>query len=425
MLYYEKGSTELSLTDKQIKEAVTSSIEATGKSNKILVIPPDITRLHSGAGRITEMIWEEYRDKVSHVLPALGTHAPMTAKEKTRMFGTVPHDIIHDHDWRNDIVKLGEVPGAYLDSVTGGLISYEWPLQVNKLINKHSDSLIVSVGQVVPHEVMGMANHNKNIFIGCGGAEAINKSHYLSAVYGMEKIMGRVSNPVREVLNFGESAFAEHLNILYILTVVSTDNKGNPQTKGLFTGTGPECLIKAASLSSKLNITKLDKPPVKIVVYLDPDLYRSTWLGNKAIYRTRMAIADGGELVIIAPGVDKFGEDSEIDSLIRKYGYRTSGEIKNLVKQNKDLQDNLAVAAHLIHGSSEKRFEVTYCPGKLKEDEVSQAGYGFCSIEDALKKYDVENLKNGYNTLAGGEEIYYISNPGLGLWQTKRGKVNT
>lgn len=425
MLYYEKGSTELSLTDKQIKEAVTASIEATGKSNKILVIPPDITRLHSGAGRITEMIWEEYRDKVSHVLPALGTHAPMTANEKTRMFGKVPHDIIHDHDWRNDIVKLGDVPGAYLDSVTGGLISYEWPLQVNKLINKHSDSLIVSVGQVVPHEVMGLANHNKNVFIGCGGAEAINKSHYLSAVYGMEKIMGRVSNPAREVLNFGESAFAEHLNILYILTVVSSDNKGNPETKGLFTGTGPECLIKAASLSSKLNITKLDKPPAKIVVYLDPDLYRSTWLGNKAIYRTRMAIADGGELVIIAPGVEKFGEDSEIDRLIRKYGYRTSGEIKNLVKQNKDLQDNLAVAAHLIHGSPEKRFEVTYCPGKLKEDEVRQAGYGFCKIEDALKKYDVENLKNGYNTLAGGEEIYYISNPGQGLWQTKGGKVNT
>ena len=96
---------------------------------------------------------------------------------------------------------------------------------------------------------------------------------------------------------------------------------GELEVSGLFVGDDRECFERAAELSLQVNFEMLDEPLEKVVVYLDPEEFKSTWLGNKSIYRTRMAIADGGELIVLGPGVREFGEDAEIDRLIRKYGY--------------------------------------------------------------------------------------------------------
>ncbi|HCC70231.1 MAG TPA: D-mannonate epimerase [Bacteroidales bacterium] len=417
MLYCNIENENKKISIDRIRQVVLAGIESAGANRSLLIIPPDITRVHSGAGIISRIIWEEYRDKVKDILPATGTHITMTGNEINSMFGDIPHDLFRVHNCRKDIINLGKISASYINEVSGGALNYEWPVQVNKLLSNHTGSLIISVGQVVPHEVTGMANYNKNIFIGCGGYESINKSHYLSAVYGIEKLMGKAMNPVRDIINLGEKLYAQNLDILYILTVIGAGADRNPSIKGLYIGSDIECFLKASELSARINITTLERPPEKIVVYLNPTEYRSTWLGNKAIYRTRMALKDKGELIIIAPGVQKFGEDPEIDRLIKKYGYRSSSEILELVNRNKDLQDNLGVAAHIIHSSPDGRFSVTYCTHKNIEDDIRKARFDFLNIEDALQKYDIKKLKNGYNTLADGEEIYYISNPGLGLWQ--------
>jgi len=275
---------------------------------------------------------------------------------------------------------------------------------------------ILSIGQVVPHEVIGMANYNKNVFVGTGGEEGINKSHFLAAVCGLEKIMGRADNPVRRVLNYASEHFGSELPVLYILTVVGPGEDGNHGVRGLFIGDDAECFEKAAALSLKVNFQMLEKPLEKVVVYLDPLEFKSTWLGNKSIYRTRMAIADGGELITLAPGVKEFGEDKTIDKLIRKYGYRTTPEILERVEREDDLRSNLAAAAHLIHGSSENRFRITYCPGHLNREEIENCGFRYASLDAMVQKYDPARLREGRNTMPDGEEIYYISNPGLGLW---------
>ena len=128
-----------------------------------------------------------------------------------------------------------------------------------------------------------------------------------------------------------------------------------------------------------------------------------------------MAMADGGELIILAPGVSKFGEDAENDRLIRKYGYVGREKILELTAANDDLKNNLSVAAHLIHGSSDGRFNITYCTEKLSGEEVAGAGFGYIPYSEAIKKYDPLKLKDGFNTV-NGEEFFYISNPALGLW---------
>lgn len=418
MLYYSRGSRTDVLTQNDLRQGLAEAYGKLGQRKKVLALPPDFTRFHSFAGILTEMSWEYYKDSLTDVLPALGTHAPMSADQITKMFGKVPASLFREHDWRNDIVTVGEVPASYVKEQTDGRVEYPWPAQVNKLLLNGNFDLILSIGQVVPHEVIGMANYNKNIFVGTGGVEGINKSHFIGAAYGMERIMGRADNPVRRVMNYASDNFTKNLPIVYVQTVVGKDDSGKLVVRGMFIGDDTECFEKAAKLSLEVNFEMLDRPLKKVVVYLDPSEFKSTWLGNKSIYRTRMAIDDGGELIVLAPGLKEFGEDKQIDVLIRKYGYVNTPKILELTAANEDLKNNLSATAHLIHGSSEGRFKVTYCPGNLTEQEIRGVNFNYAPLAEMMKKYDPEKLKDGFNVV-DGEEIFYISNPALGLWAYK------
>jgi nickel-dependent lactate racemase len=419
MIYFQAGSEHTVLSIDQIREGLYSALGKLGRRSRVLVVPPDFTRYHSRAGDLTTLVYGYYQEGLTDILPALGTHSPMTREQLNTMFPCVPAHLFRVHDWRRDVLTLGRVPGDFLAGMTNGAISYDWPAQLNKLVCQGGHDLILSVGQVVPHEVIGMANYNKNLFIGTGGAEGINKSHFLGAVYGMENLMGKADNPVRKLLNHAAKQFTPHLPVVYIHTVIGRDENGCLVIRGLFIGDDDQVFTRAAELSLKVNFNLLDESLRKVVVYLDPAEYKSTWLGNKSIYRTRMALADGGELIVLAPGVQEFGEDREIDRLIRKYGYYGTHETLIKLKENPELENNLSAAAHLIHGSSEGRFSITYCPGHLTRDEIESVNFRYAPLRNMIEKFDPEKLKDGVNRMEDGEEIFYISNPALGLWASK------
>ncbi|MCP5515449.1 MAG: DUF2088 domain-containing protein [Spirochaetales bacterium] len=403
------------------------------KKGNILLLPPDISRFSSGAGMLSKMLYKsEAGNRIKKIIPATGTHSPMTRQEKRTMFGDIPDTLFAVHDWKKDLCHAGTIPEDFIREKTG-ICGYTIPVWLNNEVLSSEYSSIVSIGQVVPHEVAGMANHNKNIIIGTGGSEIINLSHYLSAVYGMENIMGRSENPVRDLFDYSENNFLPDREIFYILTVCGRGSEtpeggiDGPEgrrspvkgrgygIKGIFAGYGKECYLKACKASEMENIFNLGKKPAKIVVSLDNNI-KSMWIGNKAIYRSRLAAADGGELLIVAPQVSMFGEDKTLDSMIRKYGYTGKEAITKAVEANNDLKENLSAAAHLIHGSSEGRFKITWCPGKIGKEEVLKAGYDYTAPENLPDEYNPSNLAEGFNNVKG-EEIYYISNPGQGLWR--------
>ena len=421
MIYYKIGSIEHELSKEDLKKGLFEAFQKLGSRRKVLAIPPDYTRLPSRAGELTEMTWEYYGDVLTDVLPALGTHSPMTAHQISHMFGAIPASLIREHDWRNDVVTVGEVPASFVKEVSGGAVDFPWPAQVNRLLLEGNFDLILSLGQVVPHEVVGMANYNKNIFVGTGGVEGINKSHFVGAAYGMERMMGHADTPVRRIFNYASENFTNNLPIVYVQTVVGLDKTdGKIKTRGLFIGDDYEVFDLAAKLALQTNFEMLEEPLKKVVVYLDPTEFKSTWLGNKSVYRTRMALADEGELVILAPALVEFGEDKEIDRLIRKHGYFGTPATLKACDEHEELRNNLSAAAHLIHGSSEGRFSITYCPGEEPENltqlEIENVGFKYASLAEVTKRYDPRKLKDGFNIMEDGEEIFYISNPALGLW---------
>lgn len=415
-IYFERGDANSNLGEKDFRDALAAAFAAAGNPQRVLALPPDHTRSDSRAGELTQLAYEMLGDRLTDVMPALGTHEAMNEHELQYMFGDLPRHLIRVHDWKNGVVTLGYVDSDFVSKVTDGIYTKPWAAQVNKLLVEGKHDLILSLGQVVPHEVIGMANYNKNVFVGTGGNEGINESHYISALYGMERIMGRCDTPLRKILNEAQDRFCKQMPLMYVLTVVESLRDGSKAVRGLFVGDSHEVFYRAGELSAQVNRFIVKPAPKTVVVTMNPAKYKRTWLANKAIYRTRMLIDDGGKLVVIAPGVHSFGESATVDGLIRKYGYCYTPKVLKLVSENEDLQQNLGTAAHLIHGTTEGRFQVIYAPGELSKEEIESVGYQWGDWRALQAEYGVEGLQDGWNKSASGEEFYFIRDPGLGLW---------
>jgi carbohydrate kinase (thermoresistant glucokinase family) len=398
---------------------------------RVLLVPPDHTRLHSRAGEITALLYQRLTAAgvVVGVLPALGTHVAMSPADSKVLFGdAIPYEALLHHRWRDGLVTLGEIGAAEVRELSQDRFDDPIPVAVDEELLNGWD-LVISVGQVVPHEVIGLANFTKNIVIGLGGAPTVHRSHFLGATCGMEQIMGRTETPVRHAVDAAFDRFiAPQVRVLWVLTVMEDTPDGVVQ-RGLFAGAGRSsesggaAYRFAASLAVTCNVDIVDRPFDRVACWLDPNEFRSTWLGNKAIYRTRMAIADGGELIVLAPGVAHFGEDPAIDDLIRRHGYRGTPATLQAVVEDPQLGASLGAAAHLIHGSSEGRFRIVYCTdpisGGLTQAQVESVGFEWRPLVDECARLGVDaTTPAGVRADTNGRTFDYIANPALGLWAT-------
>jgi len=387
---------------------------------RVLLLPPDLTRAHSGAGWITETLYKALPATCdTHVIPTLGQHVPHTPKENAWMFGSIPNERIHAHDWRGGCTRVGVIPASIVKEKTGGVADWEIPVDLNTMLMNEKWDLIINVGHVVPHEVLGFANHNKNYFIGLGGKDTICAAHMASATYGIENNLGKLITPTRAIFNWAEDKFLGHLPDVYLQVVMQRDPQNKLVHSGVYVGDDLETYLAAARRSKAQNITVFDEPIKKVVAVMQADEFRSTWVANKAVYRTRMVMADGGELLILAPGLERFGEQDDVDQFIRKYGYCGTPKCMNMYRDNADMQDLAHATAHLLHGSSEGRFTIRYAPGHLTADEIEGVNFEYADLQEMLKRYDPAKMKEGWNTMPDGERVFFISTPSAGLWATR------
>ncbi len=405
------------------KEALDGLLRQLTPVKRVLLVPPDLTRCYSWGGKITDYLYHALQARSGStsqvmIMPAVGTHCLMTRKQQVRFFGEdIPADAFLCHDWRNGLTMVGTVPEDFVRQVTGGRWNHSIKAEVNSRLTDGSFDLVISIGQVVPHEVVGMANYTKNILVGLGGREMINESHMAGAVCNLETIMGNIDTPVRKIFDYAEEKFLKDIPLVYILTV-TTEEQGEAALHGIFCGSERETFTEAAKLAQYWNVTQVPRKTQKVVAYLEPEEFTSMWVGNKAVFRTRMMIEDGGELLILAPGLKAFGENEEVDRLIRRYGYRGTEKIMELVEEGA-FQGAAMVSAHLIHGSSEGRFSITYAvdPGLMSREEIENVGYQYMELGTALERYPIDRLENGFQIMPDGEEVYVVKAPAVGLWR--------
>jgi len=390
------------------------------RPQRVLLLPPDITRMHSGAGRLTELLYHQFAGEAEvFVIPTLGQHVPHTPEENQRMFGSVPESQILEHDWRGGCVQVGEISAEEVAQSCGGIADWPIPLTLNRTLMTEPWDLIINVGHVVPHEVLGFANHNKNYFIGLGGKELICASHLMAARCGIENNLGNLVTPVRHCFNLAEERYLGGLPDLYVQVVMARNARQELVHTGVFVGDDLDTYLQAARQSRAQNITVFDKPLKKIVCVMQGDEFVSTWVANKAVYRTRMALADGAELLILAPGLKRFGEQPDVDAIIRKYGYSGTEHVMAEYQHQPDLRELAHATAHLLHGSSEGRFRITYAPGHLSQAEIESVCFGYADLNEAIARYRPDELREGWNRTADGEEFFFIPTPSAGLWATR------
>ncbi len=413
------------LTRSDLLQLVERTLEAVGDRwghtpRRVLLLPPDITRMHSGSGWITEAFYRQLTQRGAevHVIPTLGQHEPHTPEQNRQMFGAIPEERIHAHDWRTSVTHVGTIDADTVREVTEGRADWELPIWLHRTLFEEDWDWILNIGHVVPHEVLGFANHNKNYFIGIGGHATICASHLAAAMCGIENNLGTLITPVRHLFNLAEERFLGALPDAYIQVVMKRDASGRLVHCGYFAGDDLETYLAAARLSARENITVLDEPLQKVVCLMQGDEFFSTWVANKAVYRTRMAIADGGELLILAPGLKRFGEQPEVETIIRKYGYRGTDSVLAAYRNDPLVREFAHAAAHLIHGSSEGRFTIRYAPGHLTREEIESVGYAYANLDAMLARYPVDTLSEGFHE-RDGESFYFIPTPSIGLWTTR------
>ncbi|MDR2389675.1 MAG: lactate racemase domain-containing protein [Tannerellaceae bacterium] len=409
------------ITGKRLEELVTKAAEEClqricPSPKNVLLLPPDITRAHSGAGQITNRLYHFFAPTANvYVIPTLGQHIPHTPEQNRWMFGDIPEEKILKHNWKTDGKQLGRINAAYLRAITDGKADWDIPIGINRIVLEEAWDIVINIGHVVPHEVLGFANHNKNYFIGLGCKETICASHIAAACYGIEKNLGNIVTPLRHCYNKAESEYLGALPDVYIQVTMRYNEEGELVHSGFYCGNDLDTYLLAAQQSMQENIT-VTPPLKKVVAVMQGDEFFSTWVANKAIYRTRKAMADQGELIILAPGLKRFGEQDEVEAIIRKYGYAGTPKVMELWRKNADLQDLTHATAHLIHGSSEGRFKITYAPGHLSKEEIESVNFSYMDYTKAWETYRPDQRQNGFNTLDNGEEIYFIRTPSAGLW---------
>lgn len=405
---------------KLVEQAVAEAKQRLcAEPKRVLLLPPDLTRMHSGAGWITEMFYKLLSPEAEvHVIPTLGQHVPHTPEENRQMFGSIPEERIHAHDWRDGCVYLGEVPADFVKEISAGVADWAIPIWLNKMLMEEPWDLVINIGHVVPHEVLGFANHNKNYFIGLGGKDTICAAHMMAACCGIENNLGNLVTPVRACFNKAEEELLGKLPDFYVQLVLARNDAGELVHTGVFVGDDLETYLSAARQSRQQNITVLDEPIDKIVCVMQGDEFFSTWVANKAVYRTRMALSDNGQLLILAPGLKRFGEQEDVDALIRKYGYCGTPRVMEQYATEADMQDLAHATAHLIHGSSEGRFDICYAPGHLSKEEIESVNFSYADLDEMLARYQPDKLKEGFNEMPDGERIFFIPTPSAGLWAT-------
>ena len=204
-------SSTKNLSNHDIETAIDKLLQQYNNLRKILIIPPDFTRCFSKAGDITQIIYKKLSTDVKiDIMPALGTHAMINDEERIKMYGDIPKANFLHHKWQSDTIKIGEVPKDFVAKISNNLFNDAIDVEVNKYFWEDDYDLILSIGQVVPHEVVGMANYSKNIFVGIGGRQMINKSHMLGAICGIEKALGNDHAPARQVFDYAQEHYLKN-----------------------------------------------------------------------------------------------------------------------------------------------------------------------------------------------------------------------
>ena len=415
------GSPEGDLSRTDLRAILEQSLLRVAPGARVLSIIPDKTRDDNTdiLFPIATEILQARQISQFDALVAQGTHVPMTDEEKRSKIGANENSVpglghVYDHQWNvpEELVTIGELSAARVTELTGGLITKAVPVNLNRRLGPGVYDTVLIFSATVPHEVAGFAGGAKYLFPGVAGPDLTHATHWLGALAGIENVIGRVETPTRHMIEAAADFVAAQ--IITLNSVITREEDNRLRTHALFAGDFRGAFRRAAEVSREIHIKYTGRKYQRVVALLD-EHYDELWVGGKASYKLGGIIEAGGELIIYAPHLRSISETH--GRLIEKYGYAPLDRVREMVALSTELQNNLAVAAHLAHvsyagqrddsGRVVPRYRITMASA-LDEETCRRVHLGFMDH----RKFRREDYENDPDTLVverAGRDLYLVA----------------
>jgi nickel-dependent lactate racemase len=384
-----KGSTTNVLQAEEARQLIAQSLNALSLDGKrVLVIIPDGTRT-APTPLMFRLLFEQIGRRVAQLdyLIALGTHPPMSEEAIEKLVGVsaeerkdrYPNVHIYNHRWDRpeSLQTIGVISRDEVAAITGGLLSQEIPVRLNRLILDYDQ--IVICGPVFPHEVVGFSGGAKYFFPGIAGADIINATHWLGALVTSMKTIGVKDTPVRRVIHRA-AEFVTRPTICIAEVLKGAD------LHGLYIGSYLEAWSAAADLSAALNVV-LVPHAFHRVLSMPSEMYDDLWTAAKAMYKTEPAISAGGEVIIYAPHLKEISYTH--GKLIDEVGYHVKEYFMKQWDKFKDVPGTIkAHSTHVKGGGTydlathveTPRIQVTLATG-IPEERCRRVNLGYADYK--------------------------------------------
>jgi nickel-dependent lactate racemase len=295
--------------------------------------------------------------------------------------------------------------------LTGGLLTNAVKVNLNRRLGPEVYDIILIFSATVPHEVAGFAGGAKYLFPGVAGPDLTHATHWLGALASIENVIGRVETPTRHMIE--AAADFVSAQIITLNSVVTRDDDNRLHTHALFTGDFRSAFRAAAEVSKQVHIKYTGRKYQRVVALLD-EHYDELWVGGKASYKLGGIIEEGGELIIYAPHLRSISDTH--GKLIEKYGYAPLDRVREMVALSEELQNNLAVAAHLAHvsyagkrdleGRVIPRYRITMASA-LDEETCRRVNLGFMDHRQ-FRRADYEHDPDTLVVERAGRDLFLV-----------------
>jgi nickel-dependent lactate racemase len=404
------------LSENQIREIVRQGIEnASVAGKRVLAIIPDTTRT-APMPLLFRLLCQSIQPEKTQLnfLIALGTHPQISEEEVLRHVGIsreekekkYGHIHLYCHEWNQPehLTTIGTISSAVIENISQGLLREDIPVSINKRILDYD--LLLVVGPVFPHEVVGFSGGNKYFFPGIAGADVINSTHWLGALITNIKVNGVKETPIRKAIDFAASFIPNEKKAFCFVAT-------HDGLKGLFFGSPKQAWSEAADLSAKVHVVYSDRTYRK-VIGIAPRMYDDLWVAGKVMYKLESIVEDGGELVIYAPNISEVSYTH--GKMIEQVGYHVRDYFLKQMYRFQDIPK--AVLAHSTHvrgtgtfenGVEHPRIQVTLST-QIPEQRCRKINLGYLSPDEM----DVDAFKNRED-----ESILVVPEAGETLYKLK------
>lgn len=318
-----KGYLDRTLSESDVLQVCAEAVETWQPDGKrLLFVIPD----HSRTCPLDVMFRVLYgllakRAKSLDFLVALGTHPLLTPEQIYKRVGITatehttryPKARFFNHEWKNPerLIEVGRFSRADIREITEGRFEMDVSVTCNRMVLDYD--LVVIVGPVFPHEVVGFSGGNKYLFPGIAGQEIIDFFHWLGAVITNPVIIGNKWTPVRRVVDRAAAMLKVERRALCMVVK-------HHDLAGLYAGTPEDAWSAAADLSRDLH-TEYHAKPFHTVLSCAPEMYDDIWTGGKCMYKIEPVVADGGKVIVYAPHITEIS--SVHGAILEQIGYHT------------------------------------------------------------------------------------------------------